>query len=105
MFKSMLVLGAVILFALPAYAQESPRYSEIPLQLLDQGKGTPTIGDNPNFSYENRKLLQPSLQMLNKVERMPIAKGPADFHSNMPMKELSDSLRYNMPILRERKDW
>jgi len=105
MFKSLLVLGAVILFCFPAFAQELPRYSEIPLQLLDQGKNAPTLGDNPNFLFENRKPHQHSLQMLDKVERMPIAKGPADFHSNMPMKEVTDSLRYNMPILRERKDW
>jgi len=105
MRKFIFLLGAIILLGLPAYAQVSHRYSEIPLQLMDQGKNAPTLGDNPNFLYENRNLIQQSMHMLDKVERMPIAKGPADFFSNMPMKEVSDSLDYNMPILRERKDW
>lgn len=103
MFKSIGVLAAVLLFSLPAFAQESSLLStlkEIPLQLSD----TLPKGKTPGFLEENIisiMFLSPSLE---KVERMPIAKGPKDFYSNMPMLEVSDSLNYNMPKLRERKD-
>jgi hypothetical protein len=105
MWKSIVIFGAVVFLSLPAFAQETSKYTEIPLNFLDQGKGGPTIGDKPNFLREKSIAIQSPLFGLDKVERMPIAKGPVDFHSNMPMKEMGDSLRYNMPILKERKDW
>ena len=101
MLKLILLFSAALFFSLQAIAQETKKYTEIPLNFLDKGKDGPTIGDTPHFLRENRKAIQVPLQMLDKVERMPIAKGPADFHSNMPMKEMDDSLRYNMPILRD----
>lgn len=105
MWKSIIIFGAAAFFSLPALAQESSKYHEIPLDFLDQDKNGPTIGDLPHFLRENNIAIQSPLFGVNKVERMPIAKGPANFHSNMPLKEVSDSLDYNMPILRERKDW
>ena len=101
MWKSIIVFGAAVFISLPSFAQDSSKYTEIPLNFLDQGKAGPTLGDLPNFLRENSITIQSPLFRLDKVERMPIAKGPADFHSNMPIKEMDDSLRYNMPILRD----
>jgi len=105
MWKSILLFSAALLFSLQAIAQDAKKYTEIPLDFLDIGKDGPTIGDTPHYLRDNRIAIQVPLHMLDKVDRMPIAKGPADFHSNMPMKEMGDTLRYNMPILKERKDW
>jgi len=105
MWKSIIVFGAAIFISLPALAQDSSKYTEIPLNFLDLGKDGLTIGEKPNFLRENSIAIQSPLVRLDKVERMPIAKGPVDFHSNMPMMEMGDSLRYNMPILKEKKEW
>ena len=100
MWKSILLFSAALFFSLQAIAQDTKKYTEIPLNFLDKGKDRPTIGDTPHFLRENRKAIQVPLHMLDKVDRMPLARGPADFHSNMPLKEVTDSLDYNMPILR-----
>jgi hypothetical protein len=100
MWKLILLFSAALFFSLQAIAQDTKKYTEIPLNFLDKGNGGPTIGDTPHFLRENRIAIQVPLHMLDKVDRMPIAKGPADFHSNMPLKEVTDSLDYNMPILR-----